>query len=84
MVAVEFLFTFAFLGDLTKAMQTPLPREVPLPANMDLAQVGLDVGPKASLLIGGAGPSAPVRSDGEGLIMSFSLFFCCFVLVFLT
>ena len=78
MVAVEFLFTFAFLGDLTKAMQTPLPGEVPLPANMDLARVGLDASLKAPLLMGGVGPLDPGHTGSRGLVVSFSFMFLLF------
>ena len=44
---------YFFLGDLTTAMQTPLVGEMPVPADLDLARVGLDAGPKAPLLMGG-------------------------------
>jgi hypothetical protein len=40
-------------------MQTPLPGELPLPADLDLARVGLGAARKAPLLMGGARPSNP-------------------------
>ena len=35
MFAINLLSFLLFLGDLTKAMQTPLPGEMPVPANLD-------------------------------------------------
>jgi hypothetical protein len=75
MFAIKISYFYIFLGDLTIAMETPLLGEKPLLADLDLAYVGLDAGPKAPLLIGGAGPSASVCSGGEGLVISFSLFY---------
>ena len=84
MFAIKLLSFLLFLGDLTKAMQTPLLGAMPAPADLDLARVGLDVGPKAPLLKGGAGPSGPGRSSGEGLMVSFSSFYLLVFSVFLT
>ena len=73
------MLAFAFLGDLAKAMQTSLPRELPLKANLDLARVGLGAVPKALLLMGGGGPSNPSHASGEGLVISFFLGFSLFL-----
>jgi hypothetical protein len=59
-------------------MQTPLTREVPPSADLDLARVGLDAGLKAPLLMGGARPSDPSHTSGRGLIISFSFMFLLF------
>jgi hypothetical protein len=75
MFAIKMSCFYILLGDLTKAMETLLLGEKPSPVDLDLAYVGLDASPKAPLLIGGAGPSAPVCSGGEGLVISFSLFY---------
>ena len=40
---------FHFLADLTKAMETLIPREKPAPTGLDLARVGLRAPPKDSL-----------------------------------
>jgi hypothetical protein len=72
---LKLLSFYFFPGDLTGAMQTSLPGEMPAPADLDLARVGLDAGSKALLLMGGAGPSAPSCSGAKGLIVSFSLFY---------
>ena len=49
-------------------MATPVPREMPLAAGLDLARVGLGAAPRAPLFIVGAGPSDPGQAGGEGLI----------------
>ena len=53
MFAIKTSLVLLFPGDLTTAMQTPLAGEMPAPADLDLARVGLDAGPKAPLLMGG-------------------------------
>ena len=63
------VFAFAFKGDLTKAMQTPIEGEVPSPAGVDLAPVGLDAPPKEPLFPRRAGPSAPGLAGGDGSIV---------------
>ena len=79
MLAIKLLLFLLFLGDLTKAMWTPLSREVPPSDDLDLAQLGLDAGPKELLLMGGVGPSGPGHIGGEGLAISF--FSCIFVIL---
>jgi hypothetical protein len=74
MLAIKLLLFLLFLGDLTKAKNTPLPGEVPPPADLDLDRVGLDAGPKAALM-GGARPSGPGHIDSEGLAVSFFFVF---------
>lgn len=71
---------FVLTGDLTKALKTPVEGEVPPPADLDLACVGLDAPPKALLPLGRAGPLAPSQAGGEGLIVLFfgSLLFLAF------
>jgi hypothetical protein len=59
-------------------MQTPLPREVPPSADLDLARVGLDAGLKALLLMGGAKPSDPGHTGDKGFTVSFSFMFLLF------
>ena len=73
------MLAFDFLGDLAKAMQTLLPRELPPKADLDLARVGLGAAPMALLLMGGAGPSNPGHASSEGLVISFFLSFSLFL-----
>lgn len=53
------------LGDLTKTMVVPIVGEVPIPAGLDLARVGLGALPKAPLPTG-AGPSTRGPTGGGG------------------
>jgi hypothetical protein len=46
-----------------------------MPADLDLTRVGLDAGPKAPLLMGGARPLGPGHIGGEGLAVSFFFMF---------
>lgn len=54
----------------------PLDGEMPVPAGVDLARVGLGVAPKAPLLSGIAGPSRASSAGGEGLPMLLLFYFC--------
>jgi hypothetical protein len=56
-------------------MRTPFVREVPPSTNHNFARVGLDVGPKEPLLMGGAKPSGPGHINGDGLSVSFVFMF---------
>lgn len=70
-------FCLHFLGDLTKAMQTPVEGEAPTLAGVDLARVGLDAPPKAPLFLGGARPSAPGLAGGKGsIVLPFLVILC--------
>ena len=79
LVVLRDLLTFAFVGDLTKAMGVSLEGEISVPPGVDLARVGLGAPLKALLLLGAASPS---RDSGVGVKGLFGPFMFVFSICF--
>lgn len=75
LVVLRDLLTFAFIGDLTKAMGVSLEGEIYVPPGVDLALVGLGAPLKAPLLPGATSPSGDRGVGAEGLFGPFMFVF---------